>query len=95
MVSGHAVRRSWQHWVEVDFERWGYFIYRNRWSSIATSLLVTAWLISYLPSLTIDNSTNSFLLPDDPAVVVYDDFREQFGTRPVIELSPSGLKTSP
>jgi predicted RND superfamily exporter protein len=86
MASGDAGGRSWQHRVEVVFERWGYFIYRNRWSALATSLLVTGWLISYLPSLTIDNSTNSLLLPNDPAVVVYDDFREQFGRDDLILL---------
>jgi predicted RND superfamily exporter protein len=71
--------RSWRNRIEHGFERWGYFVYRNRWSALATSLLATGWLISYLPGLTIDNSTDSFLLPDDPAVIVYNEFRDQFG----------------
>jgi len=79
MASEDLADRSWRNRIEHGFERWGYFIYRNRWSALATSLLATGWLISFLPGLTIDNSTDSFLLPDDPAVIVYNEFRDQFG----------------
>lgn len=71
--------RNWRNRIEEGFERWGYFICRNRWSALATSVLVTGWLLSFLPGLTIDNSTDSFLLPDDPAVIDYNEFRDQFG----------------
>jgi hypothetical protein len=79
MTGGDERSRKWQQRVESIFERWGYFIYRNRWSALAATILVTGWLMSYLPGLTIDNSTESFLLPDDPAVIVYNQLREQFG----------------
>jgi predicted RND superfamily exporter protein len=79
MASADLPDRNWRNRIEGGFERWGYFIYRNRWSALAISILVTGWLISYLPGLTVDNSTESFLLPDDPAVIVYNDFRDQFG----------------
>lgn len=78
-ASADGSERNWRSRIENGFERWGYFIYRNRWSALAISVLVTGWLMSYLPALTIDNSIESLLLPDDPAVVLYDEFREQFG----------------
>ena len=41
-------------------------------------------LFSQLPRLTIDTSTEGFLHKDDPALVAYDAFREQFGRDEVI-----------
>ncbi len=70
---------GWRKRIEIGFEDWGHFIYRRRWSALSGCLLLTGWLLSFLPGLTVDNSTESFLLPDDPAVVVYNAFREQFG----------------
>ncbi|HEB88801.1 MAG TPA: hypothetical protein ENI85_04450 [Deltaproteobacteria bacterium] len=71
--------RSWQARIEVAFERWGRFVYRHRWSALVFSVLVTGWLVSFLPRLELDNSTESFLLKDDPAVIVYNAMRDQFG----------------
>jgi predicted RND superfamily exporter protein len=70
---------GWRKRIEIGFEGWGRFIYRKRWGALTTSLLLTGWLLSFLPGLTVDNSTESFLLPDDPAVLVYNEFRDQFG----------------
>jgi predicted RND superfamily exporter protein len=79
LASADLPDRNWRNRIEEGFERWGYFICRNRWSALATSVLVTGWLLSFLPGLTVDNSTDSFLLPDDPAVIDYNEFRDQFG----------------
>ena len=79
MASAELSDRNWRSRIEKGFERWGYFVYRNRWSALATSVLATVWLVSFVPGLTVDNSTDSMLLPSDPAVVVYNDFRDQFG----------------
>jgi len=89
MVGTRGSGQKWQVRIEVHFARWGYFICRHSWSALAISALVTGWLLSYLPGLTIDNSTESFLLPDDPAVVVYNDFRSQFGREDQILLAVS------
>jgi hypothetical protein len=40
--------------------------------------LASALAISYLPQLRADNSIESFLLEDDPALTLYDEFREAF-----------------
>ena len=74
-MSNSACRKR----IELGFESWGHFIYRNRWTALLLSLALSGWLFSFLPGLTVDNSTESFLLPDDPAVMVYNDFRDQFG----------------
>ena len=79
MASGSGSERGWRAGVEVVFERWGHFVYRQRWASLLVSLVVTGWLVSFLPGVKVDNSTESFLLPDDPAAIAYNDFRDQFG----------------
>ncbi|MFO0687374.1 MAG: MMPL family transporter [Myxococcota bacterium] len=70
---------SWQRSVERGFERWGRFIIRHRIAAVLLSFAVTGALLAQLPKLTIDNSPEAMLLDDDPAVVAYDAFREQFG----------------
>jgi len=79
--------RSWHARIETGFVAWGHFVCRNRWAALALSLALTAWLVAQLPGLTIDNSPESFLLPDDPAVVVYNEFRSQFGREDQIVLA--------
>lgn len=71
--------RHWRGRVEEGFEDWGHFVVRHRWAAMILSLAVTGWLISFLPLLTVDNSTESFLLGDDPAILEYNAFRDQFG----------------
>jgi hypothetical protein len=79
MTSAEADSGSWRAWFERGFERWGEFICRHKWSAALLCLVVTGWLVSLVPDITVDNSTESFLLPDDPAVIVYNEFRDQFG----------------
>jgi hypothetical protein len=79
MSEAHRTDGSWRRWIEAAFVRWGRFVVRHRWGALAASIVVTAGLMAQLPGLTIDNSTESFLLPDDPAVITYNAFRDQFG----------------
>jgi predicted RND superfamily exporter protein len=78
---------------EAAFLNWGRFVVRHRWSCIAVSILVTGWCISWLPQLSIDNSTESFLHPDDPASVRYRDFRDRFDRddRIIVALAPEDV----
>ncbi|MDB4433179.1 efflux RND transporter permease subunit [bacterium] len=64
--------------IEVGFEAWGHFVFRHRWATIAILLLFSGALISQLPKLTLDTSTEGFLHPEDPILLVYDEFRDQF-----------------
>ncbi len=79
MSSGISGDSPWQKRVELVFERWGYFVIRHRIGALVVSLGVTALLLAQLPKLTVDNSPEALLLDDDPAVVEYDAFRDQFG----------------
>jgi hypothetical protein len=78
---GHylGVRASRPSGIPPPMVAWGYFIRRNRWSALATRVLATGWLLSFLPGLTVDNSTDSFLLAGDPAVIDDSEFRDPFG----------------
>lgn len=69
----------WQRKAEILFERWGRFVIRHRIAALVVSLGATALLLAQLPKLTVDNSPEALLLDDDPAVVEYDAFRDQFG----------------
>jgi len=81
---------GWRVRVEDGFERWGHFVVRHRWVALAVSLLLTAFLVSFLPKLEIDNSTESFFTTDDPAVVAYNAFRDQFGRDDKIIIAVAG-----
>jgi len=70
---------TWQHRIERSFERWARFIIRHRIAALVVSLGITALLLAQLPKLTIDNSPEALLLDDDPSVVEYNAFRDQFG----------------
>jgi len=79
--------------IEAAFQRWGYFVVRHRWMAIVAPLLLTSYCISWLPQLSIDNSTEAFLLPEDPASVRYREFRDRFDRddRIIIALSPRDI----
>ena len=62
--------------VELGFESWGRFVVRHRWWVLFGSLLFT---LGWIPDITFDNSTESFLLERDPASKRYREFRQQFG----------------
>jgi predicted RND superfamily exporter protein len=65
--------------IEAGFEAWGRVMVRFRWVVIAIVLVFSGALISQIPKNTIDASTEGFLRPDDPILVVYNAFRDQFG----------------
>ncbi len=69
------IRRS----IETWFESFGHWIYRNHWKVLLMVLVLTGALMSQLPKLTMDTSTEGFLHEDDPTLLQYNQFREQFG----------------
>jgi predicted RND superfamily exporter protein len=64
--------------AEAGFERWGRFIFRHGWATIVLTLAFSGVLISQLPRITVEMSTEGFLHPDDPTLLVYNAFRNQF-----------------
>ena len=65
--------------VDLGFESWGRFVVRRRWLVLFASLLFTLSWVLWIPHITFDNSTESFLLERDPASKRYREFRQQFG----------------
>ncbi|MES9856632.1 MAG: efflux RND transporter permease subunit [Sedimenticola sp.] len=68
-----------RHKIETGFERFGHLVYHNHWKVLLLAALFIAGLVSQLPKLTMDTSTEGFLHDDDPTLLQYNEFREQFG----------------
>ncbi len=72
---------------ESELSRWGRFAYEHAWQTIGIVLIVVAGLLTQLPKIAIDTSTEGFLKEDDPVRLTYDAFRQQFGRDDAILLS--------
>ena len=75
---------SFRDRIESGFEVFAAGIYRNRFKTLAAMAILIAALLSQLPKVTIDTSTEGFLHHSDPALVAYNNFRDQFGRDEVI-----------
>ena len=76
--------KNFRHRIETWFETYARVIYRNRIKTIVIMLVLTAAIVTQIPKISIDTSTEGFLHPDDPALVAYNNFRDQFGRDEVI-----------
>lgn len=65
--------------IEKGFAAFGSLIFHHRWKTLLLIVLMVAGLASQLPKLVLDTSTEGFLHPEDPALIAYNKFREQFG----------------
>jgi predicted RND superfamily exporter protein len=65
--------------IEQQFGHWGSFAYRHPWRVLAPIMIMTAGLYSFLPSLQIDTTMESFFHDEDPTRVYYNEFRHQYG----------------
>ncbi len=74
-----AIRRT-----EAAFENSGYWIHDHPKRVILMMLLIVVFLASQLPSIQFDTSTESFFEKDDPTLLEYDAFREQFGRDEIV-----------
>ncbi|MEA2099241.1 MAG: RND transporter, partial [Campylobacterota bacterium] len=70
---------NWRTKTENRLEIMGEIITSNPLKIIFLILLLSMSMISNLPKITIDTSTEGFLHADDPALVRYEKFKEQFG----------------
>ena len=75
---------NFRYRVETWFEGFAHTIYRNRIKTIALVMIVMAFMILQIPKITIDTSMEGFLHADDPTLVSYNAFRDQFGRDEVI-----------
>jgi len=70
--------------IEKGFEQFALLIYRNRIKTIILMLCATAAIVSQIPKITIDTSMEGFLHKEDPALLAYNSFRDQFGRDEVV-----------
>ncbi|EDZ62680.1 RND family efflux transporter [Sulfurimonas gotlandica GD1] len=70
---------NWRSKTEASLEAMGDKITQNPIKIIFLVLIFSIALISNLPKITIDTSTEGFLHDSDPALVKYEAFKEQFG----------------
>ena len=70
--------------IEKWFERLAHIIYRHRFTTVVLMLVLSGVVISQVPKITLDTSTEGFLRNDDPALLAYNEFRDQFGRDEVI-----------
>lgn len=65
--------------IDVGFGSFGRLIYHNRFKTLFLMLGIIGSLATQLPSITFDTSTESFFHPEDPALIDYNTFKDQFG----------------
>jgi uncharacterized protein len=70
---------NWRSKTEASLEAMGDKITQNPIKIIFLILIFSIAIISNLPKITIDTSTEGFLHDTDPALVRYEAFKEQFG----------------
>lgn len=65
--------------TEAFFELWSEAVVRHRWWVLLIVVVITGSILPQLRHVTVDVSIESFLSRNDPAIVDYDAYREQFG----------------
>lgn len=73
--------------VERFYESLGRFLIRFRWPVIVAMLVVMGGMASGLTKLEMDTSTESFMHKDDPTLLAYNDFRDQFGRDEIVAIA--------
>lgn len=70
--------------IELGFSALAQWIYIHRLKSLVMMLLILGAMLSGLPKLTVDTSTEGFLHDSDPTLIAYNAFRDQFGQDDVV-----------
>lgn len=70
---------NWRTKTKLNLQKMGEFITIHPKKTILFMLLLSILVISNITKITIDTSTEGFLHKEDPALVRYEKFKEQFG----------------
>lgn len=65
--------------IESLFERWGHWVARHPTPVLAIVLAVSLLCIANIRNLELDTSIEGFLLEDDPILLTFNEFRDDFG----------------
>jgi len=72
-------KEDWRSRTEGKFEHFSDAIFDNKFKALFPILAMVVALAANLPNITFDTSTEGFLYEDDPQILAYNDFRNQFG----------------
>lgn len=78
--------KQWLKRAERGFEAWGRLVLRSAWGVLGISVILFVGLLTQLPGLQMDTSTEGFFRPDDPALVEYKRFKDRFGSDKAVVL---------
>jgi predicted RND superfamily exporter protein len=78
---------DWRRKTDARIAQIARFVVQRPWWVIAATVLPIVLLISQLPNVRFDTSTEGFLHDDDPALLDYNAFRDQFGRDDLIVLA--------
>lgn len=67
------------HKLEHLMGRFGSFIHDNPFKVLLVLAVILAFPISHVPQIKMDTSTEGFMHDNDPVLLAYNTFREQFG----------------
>ncbi|RWX45488.1 MMPL family protein [Candidatus Electrothrix aarhusensis] len=70
--------------IENKFAAAASLFYRHNIITLLVLAIFTGALLSQLPNLTLDTSTEGFLHDQDPDLLAYNDFRDQFGNTEMV-----------
>ncbi|XOF34115.1 MAG: efflux RND transporter permease subunit [Candidatus Electrothrix sp. YB6] len=70
--------------IEKSFAAAARQLYHHPFITLLVLAVFTGSLLSQLPKLTLDTSTEGFLHEADPALLAYNDFRDQFGNTEMV-----------
>ncbi|MEN8167168.1 MAG: MMPL family transporter [Pseudomonadota bacterium] len=76
--------------VERGFVLFGHFVYHHHWFMLGLTILFSAALLSQLPKLTMDTSTEGFLHEEDPILLDYHRLLAQYGRDELIVIAIHG-----
>jgi len=65
--------------LEDRLGRFGGFVHDNPFKILLLVVLLLAFPIAHVPKIKMDTSTEGFMHEDDPVLLTYNKFREQFG----------------
>jgi len=65
--------------IENLFGLWGHIVFKQRWLIVLLTALLCTGLFSQLKYIQFDGTFTGFFNKEDPALAIYDEFREQYG----------------
>ena len=65
--------------IDEGFADLGRTVFRHRLKTLLLLAILLGGLLSQLPKLTADNSADVFFRKNDPALIEYNKFKDQFG----------------